>query len=141
MKSNKFTARSEEYFRVDEHVTKGLRLVKKAFGDHWGEWSRRVVLVVESNLCATWKQQRFLPAAQSSKVIVITAGDHLTVYVRALRGFIADGPIIYDASLVRLYEGGRSCMVLPQPVRAPLVLANCAGVFESAVRRRLRGVW
>lgn len=101
VKSNKFTWRAEEYFRVDEHVTKSLRLVKKAFGDHWGEWSSRVVLVVESNLRAAGKPQKFLSAAQSSKVIIITAEDHLNVYGRALSGFMADGPIMYDASLVR----------------------------------------
>lgn len=101
VKSNKFTGRAEEYVKVDEHVTKSLRLVKKSFGEHWGEWSTRVVLVVESNLRAAKKPLKLLSAAQSSKVIIVTAEDHLNVYGRGLSGFMADGPIMYDASLVK----------------------------------------
>lgn len=63
-----------------------------------------MVLVVESNLRSAKSPRELLSAVESSNVIVITAQDHLNVYGRALSGFMADGPTLYSASLVRRSE-------------------------------------
>lgn len=104
VKSNKFTRLAEEYFNVEEHVRKSLRKIEHAFGDHLEGWRHRMVLVVESNLRSAKSPRDLLSAVESSNVIVITAQDHLNVYGRALSGFMADGPTLYSASLVRRSE-------------------------------------
>lgn len=106
VKSNKFTGLAAGSFNIKQHVRKALRLVKKAFGSDWKEWSQRVVLVVESNLRGAKDPDKLLSAAQSSKVIIICEENHLDVYGRAISGFMADGPTLYGASLVKRERSG-----------------------------------
>ena len=103
-KSNKFTGLAKTPLTVEQHVRSSLKAIEKAFGQHWEEWRHRVVLVVETNLTAAGTPQKVLTAAESARVIIITAEDHLNVYGRAMSGFFAAGPTMYSSSVVNQVE-------------------------------------
>lgn len=100
-KSAKFTGTATSYINLRQHVRDSLEKMPKAFGGKWEAWSNRVVLVVESNLKQAKRPSKLLTAEESSKVIIISVDDHLPVYGRTLSAFMAYGPVIYGATLLR----------------------------------------